>query len=441
MARRAKLTKRTVESVAIPPRGGQAELWDKELGGLHLRVSASGRRTYRFKYRVAGRQVIATIGQHGPLTAEIARERAKGLAAAVAQGRDPVAEQEAAERAAQEERRRAITVGTLVERWLIEGRDAAPTKRDSSWETDARKLRCHILPLLGKIIIQNLTKDDVAKAQRDIAAGKTAADQKTGWRGRSIVTGGRGVARAAIMSLSACLSWAVDREIIAGNPVARVKKLPKRACDRFLSEVEAGRLLETLTAMEGEGTLAPVHGDVVRLLLFTGARRSEISDLAWSEVDLERGLLTLRAERHKSGGAAGAKHIVLSAPAAQIIANRVRVGRFVFPAPTNPKRGCGASLGKAWERVRVRADLAEVRLHDLRHSYASFAAAGGASLLLIGKALGHSQAATAHRYAHLGADPLRDLADKVGARIMGASSSEPESSAVVAAIRPARMHT
>ncbi len=415
----AKLTKRSVEAITPPPKGGQAELWDTDLGGLHVRVMPSGRRVYRLKYRSAGRQVIVTLGEHGPITAEQARERARALVGAVAEGRDPAAERKAAVAAAAEERRRALTLADLVERWLTEGADAAPNKRQSSWDTDARKLRNHIVPLLGKIPVRNLTKDDIAKAQRAIADGKTARDAKTRLRGRSIVTGGAGVARSAIMSLSACLSWAMDQEIIAANPVARVKKLPKRTMGRFLSEAEAARLFDTLSAMEAEGAVQRVHADVVKVLLLTGARRSEIANLRWDEVDLGRGLLTLAPGRHKSGGAQGVKHIALNAPAAAVIAERPCIGAFVFPAPLAEKKGCDAGLGKAWERIRSRADLQDVRLHDLRHSFASFGAAGGASLLLIGKALGHSQAATTARYAHLGNDSVRDLAEKVGARIMG----------------------
>jgi integrase len=422
-----RLSKRVVETIEPPTKGGPpVEVWDTEIKGFHVRVPASGRAVFRFFYRAGGVQKVITLGALGAVTTEQARDRALTLAGAVAERRDPAAEQKAAELAAKDERRRAITVSELIERWLIEGRDAAPNKRESSWQTDARKLRRHIAPLLGKVLVRALTKDDIASAQRAIATGKTALDEKTGWRGRAIVTGGPGIARSAIMSLSACLGWAVDQEIIATNPVARVKKLPKNRSERFLSETEAARLLDTLTAMESEGALLPAHGDVVRVLLLTGARRSEIADLFWNEVDLERGLLTLRAGRHKSGGSEGAKHIVLSAPAAQIIADRPRAGPLVFPAPTNPERGCGASLGKAWERIRMRANLPGLRLHDLRHSFASFGAAGGASLLLIGKALGHSQAATTHRYSHLGVNPVRDLADKIGAQIMGATARSVE---------------
>jgi integrase len=436
-----KITKKVVEAIKPPPPNQPpAEAWDIEVKGFHVRVPASGRAVYRFWYRLAGVQKVLTLGTHGVVTAEQAREKARALSGVVAGGRDPSGERKAAARAAQEEARRAISVGELVERWLVEGKDAAPNKRERSWATDATCLRRHIVPLLGKVQVRALSKDDIAKAQRAIAAGKTAIDERTGWRGRAIVTGGAGIARRSLAALSSCLSWAVDQEIIFANPVARVKKLPKRTMERFLSEAEAARLLDTLAAMEEDGSLLPVHGDCVRVLLLTGARRGEIAGLRWSEADLSRGLLTLSADRHKAGGSAGVKHIPLNAPAAQIIAQRPRLGEAVFPAPSDPNQGCDASLSKAWARIRTRADLPNVRLHDLRHSYASFGAAGGASLLLIGKALGHSQAATTQRYAHLGNDPVRDLAERIGERIMGARATpaEPAQPSVTPLRRPSK---
>lgn len=350
------------------------------------------------------------------------------------------AERKAAAEAVKEQARRAITLAQLAERWLVEGPAAAPTKRPRSWETDARCLRLHVVPLIGNITVQNLTRDDIQKAQRAIIAGKTAKKKrKTGVRGASIVRGGAGIARRSIASLSSLLSWAVDQEIITTNVATRVKKPPQNKKERFLSEAEAARLLEVLSAMEEECALLPVHGDLFRTLLLTGARRGEIAGLRWNEVDLGRGFATLSAERHKAGGHAGLKHIVLNAAAASIISRRPREGELVFPAPSDaarrakalPEQGCNAVLAKAWQRVRARADLPGVGLHDLRHSYASFAAAGGASLLLIGTALGHTQAATTARYAHLGNDPVRDMAEKVGRTIMGSGERSANSGDVV----------
>jgi integrase len=148
----------------------------------------------------------------------------------------------------------------------------------------------------------------------------------------------------------------------------------------------------------------------IRLLMLTGARKSEVLNLRWREVDAERGLLRLADSK------TGRKTIVLAAAAMEVIAGCASDSEFVFPAI----RGEGHVVGlqKAWERIRARApDLRGVRLHDLRHSFASFAVADGASLYLVGKVLGHKHARTTEVYAHLRDDPLRAVAERTAARI------------------------
>lgn len=229
--------------------------------------------------------------------------------------------------------------------------------------------------------------------------------------------GGRAVARGAIVSLSSCYSWAVNQEILEDNPVSKVKKFAPAKRERFLAAPETTRLLEVINTMEAERALAGIYADSIRLLMLTGARRREIAHLAWSEVDLDRGHIKLPRSRSKTGE----KTIPLGSHAAAILAARLRKGRYVFPSARYPDRPA-QELQKAWQKVRAKADLPDVRLHDLRHSYASFAIADGASLYLIGKALGHSQISTTQRYAHLGDDPVKQLAERVGAKIMGGRS-------------------
>lgn len=415
---RKKLIKRVVEALPVPA-AGFADWFDTELRGFHVRVFASGRRSYRLKYSITGRQRVATIGEHGPnWTAEQARTEAEELRKVADRRRDPIEERASAESAVAEARRREITIQQLAERWLTQGRAANPAKRESSWATDARKLRRHIIPLLGTIPVGSLTKGDIESAQAKIAAGETKVDEKTGFRGRAIVRGGRGAARSAVMSLSACLSWAVDQEVIATNPALRVKKERARRRERFLSEKEAAALFDTLNEMEAEQKLLPVFGDMIRLLLLTGARKTEIQALHWSEVDLTRGHANLPRERSKTGE----KIISLNAPAVAILSKINHKQGLVFPSPVDSERPADG-LQKAWERVRARAKLQNVRLHDLRHSFASFAVADGASMPLIAKALGHAQTTTTERYAHLGDDPVKRLSERVGRRIVGAQAA------------------
>lgn len=407
-AGRTVLTKRMVE--ALKPAAATRDVYDASLRGFSVRVHPSGRRVYRFKYVFAGRQRAVTIGEHGaPWTTETARTRAQILRGQVANRVDPLAVTTAADGA------RPLKLRDLIERYLEEGPIALPNKRPSSWTHDASRLRRHIIPLLGDKPARSLRRADVETAQRDIAAGATAADIKTGSRGRALVRGGPVVARGAVVSLSACLAWAISRDLVATNPAAKVEKFAAVKRERFLTEAETARLLDALASLQAAKVLPRVFADALLLLLFTGARKSEITALTWDEVDEERALVRLGQSRSKTG----AKQIVLSEPAMQLIAQRPRGSRYVFPSPVDTNKPI-VGVQKVWSRVRAAAAIDDVRVHDLRHSFASYAAAGGASLLMIAKALGHAHIATSQRYTHLTDSSAREVADSVGARIIGA---------------------
>jgi integrase len=421
MRTETKLTKRTVEAIPTPAKGAVAELWDSELRGFHIRVSSTGRRTFRLFYRHGGRQRVATIGELSEaLTADKARARAKALVAEVIAGRDPLADAERAARAAAEERRRAITVDDLISTYLVDGPLLDPAKRARSWEHDRSCLDAHVRPTLGKLLAVNVRRGDVERMVAATIAGKTARVEKIGPRAKRIVRGGTAAARAALVALQTVYSWAKKRDLIVGNPCKGVKKPRAGKRERFLSEAEAARVLDTIKAMEDAGDLHSVFGDTLRLLALTGARRSEIEHLEWSEIDFERGVAFLPAHRSKTGR----KTIPLSAPALAILARRQRRGRYVFSSPMGGDKPANA-LSKNWQRVRKAADLPDVRVHDLRHTLASLLVARGASLPMIGRVLGHTNAATTQRYAHLQADPLRALVDAAGAR-MTAGMRKPE---------------
>ncbi len=197
------------------------------------------------------------------------------------------------------------------------------------------------------------------------------------------------------------------------NPVAGIDRFREKPRERFLSPEEFARLGQTLTEIEGKGE-DPYTVTAVRLLIFTGARLSEILTLKWDEVDFERSRLALADSQ------TGEKTIPLSGPASEIL-------RAVPRQKGNPHVICGAKPGahlvnlqKPWRRIRAQAGLHDVRLHDLRHSFASVAAGGGMSLPLIGALLGHSQPQTTARYAHLGDDPRQAAAEEISSRIAAA---------------------
>lgn len=419
------ITNRLLEQTK--PRAKRFDVFDGALRGFHVRVHPNGVMVFRLKYLFGRKQRVYSIGEFGaPWTLEEARRRAEVLRGVVRSGRDPVAERSAEQAAKIEEERQAITVAQLIERWLFEGPAAAPNKRAISWEHDASRLRRHVVPLLGKLPARSLRRADIEKAQADIRDGKTAVKIKTDKRrGLARVSGGAAVARGAVVSLSSCYSWALAQELVTENPVRRVKKLSAAKRERFLSEQEVAKLLEVLEARETRRELSDAHADTIRLLLLTGARRGEISHLEWAEVDFENGVIKLPPARSKTGE----KKVPLNAPAVAILKRRALRNEalakkdrsaFVFPAPSNRKMPA-TGLPKAWHRVRTAANLPGVRIHDLRHSFASFAVAGGASLALIGKVLGHTQTSTTERYAHFSANPAKQLSEKVGRRIMGAS--------------------
>ena len=419
----ARITKRVVDSIAPPPSGeAPAEVWDADLRGLHVRVPASGRAVYRLWYRVNGRQKVVTLGAHGAVTPEEARQRARTLLGAVAEGRDPVAERKAAEEAARDQARRAITVGELIDRYLSEGPALNPATRARSWAHDRTCLESHVRPLIGNVLLANVRRGDVEGIMTAVLQGKTARRKKLGPRAVQNVKGGPAAARAAVVATQTLFQWAIQRELMENNPARGVKKPPPGKREIFLSDEQVERLLKVISDMETDGRLAPVFGDTLRLLALTGARRSEVERLRWSEVDFQRGVVMLPDLRSKTGR----KTMPLGDPALAILAQRQRIAGsdFVFPGIKRADRPANA-LSKNWQRVRAAAGLPAVRVHDLRHTLASFLVARGATLPMIGGVLGHKSSQTTARYAHLQADPLRALVDGATARfaVSGAGAS------------------
>jgi integrase len=419
MERTVNLTKRVVD--AARPAATDFQLWDAKVRGLGLRVYPSGAKSFILQYRNAsGRTRKTMLGRYGTLTVDQARDKALKLQASILDGGDPSEDKK--------EIRRAPTVGELADLYLREGSVEKPNKKRSSWETDRSNIQRHIKPLLGTRLAGALTKTDVARFQSDVAAGKTARDEKTGPRGRAIVRGGKGIATRALSVLSAMMTFAEGRGIVASNPAKGVQPFRGRKTERFLTESEVAFLGEALVEMERDRALPEVAAVAIKLLLLTGARRGEILGLRWEEVDFARGCLRLGDSK------TGAKVIRLASAALSVLALLPRTSPWVLPAG----RGSGHYVGlpKHWRAVRARSNAIavqraqragrslvgvpnfdDVRLHDLRHSFASFAVQSGGSLFLVGKVLGHKQSRTTERYAHLSDEPLLATAELAAKRI------------------------
>jgi len=420
----AKISKRTVDAVAVPPEGGENRLWDNELKGYFLRVYPTGRRVYAIKYRVGRLQRIYTLGVHGsPLTPDSARIAAQDAFENIRHGLDPATAKKAA--------RDALCVADLIDKYLAEGPVTKPDKRASTWAIDASNLNRHIRPLLGRKVANAVTKADAARAVRDITDGKTAKTEKSDKkRGLVRVTGGAGTARRTRTTAAGMFAWGMEHGHIGQNPFAGVQLNTAPVRERFLSREEAGRLLDALTTLEAQKAIAGAFADAIRLLLLTGARKTEVLGLTWGELDFGRCQLTLPPERTKAGGKTGARRIALSPPALAILSRRrpelANDAEYVFPAA----RGAGHATGlrRAFLKACNAAKLNGVRIHDLRHSFASFAVADGASLFLVGKLLGHASTRTTERYAHLSGDPLSDAVKLIGRRLIPTGGREDKES-------------
>ncbi len=386
-----KLTKRVVESIKAPDR--DVIVWDTELLGFGVRVRPSGRRTYVLKYRVGGgRSGTArkpSIGIHGNITCDEARGIAKSWLAEVAKGGDPGGDRKA--------RRQAATITELCEQYL---RDYAEGhKRASSIAEDRRLIEQRLKPSLGQVRVPDLSRTEVNRFHQALRSTPYEAN-------RSLAL------LSKMMNLAEVWGFRPD----GSNPCRHVKRFPEKKRERFLTSAELARLGDTLAAVENLQTESIAAIAAIRLLILTGCRLSEILTLRWAFVDFENTCLQLPESK------TGEKTVYLSAPALEVL-NALGPGEpdtWVLPGLRTGTHF--KSLHGPWRRICARSGLDNVRLHDLRHSFASVGAGAGLSLPMIGKMLGHTQAATTQRYAHLAADPVRQATEQVGATIAAAMS-------------------
>ena len=394
------LTLRTI--AALRPEASRFIVWDSELAGFGLRVEPTGRKTYLYRYRAGGggrnapaRQVkVAT--QEGEMTPQAARKLAKAIATQVANGKDPAA--------ARSEVRKAQKISELVEAFLSEH---VASKRKKSTGIHYRSvLNAYLVPRFGSRRINSLARSDVARLHSELRDKPYQANRLL----------------AVIASLYA---FAERRGFVEEgfNPARKIERYREDRRERFLSTAELERFGTMLRLAETEGVqidgapregISPHAAAALRLLLTTGCRVGEVLSLKWEYVDFERGLLLLPDSK------TGRKSITLNAPALAVLESVPKVAGnpfvFVGRVPGEPL----TEIKRPWRLVRTAAGLADVRLHDLRHTFASYGAGANLGLPIIGKLLGHSQPATTARYAHLDVDPIRKASNIIGGRIAAA---------------------
>ena len=408
---KARITKRTVDTLAVA-----STVWDLDVKGFGVRRQ-SDRKVYILKTRINGRQRWITIGDHGaPWTPDSARKEAQRLWGSIREGHD-LAQLRDLKAARQR-------VSELCARFLDE--HAAQHKKPSSRRMDERNIVNHVVPLLGDLFVEDVTRADIDRFKRAVRDGATArsdAARRDSYRGGAVVTGGTGVANRCLSLLSKMFNlaelWGLRPEY--SNPVRHVEKYREGKKERYLSPAEFARLAEVLADRERDGSESPFAIAALRLLILTGARLGEILSLRWEYVDLEHRALRLPDSK------TGRKVVFLSQPAVDVLLALPRdLGNpfvIVGGKAGQPLR----NLQKPWGRIRHVAALEGVRIHDLRHSYASVAAAAGMSLPVIGKLLGHTKSITTERYAHLADDPLKAANEAIGAQLAKfAGTSTPE---------------
>ncbi|MFC3569912.1 tyrosine-type recombinase/integrase [Paracoccus simplex] len=373
-----KITKRLVD--AAEARSAEYFVWDSEIPGFRLRVLPSGRKGYVVQYRAGRRSRRISLGPSTVLTCEQARNRAISIVAAARNGADPAAERDAG--------RKAITVKELAERFDRE--HIAIRVKASTAKEYRRNLERFILPALGQLTVTGITRADVAKFHHDL---------------RHIPYQANRCLEVVSKMFSLAEMWGLRPD--GTNPRKHIRKYPEEKRERFLSAAELRRIGEVLREMEAEGIELPSAILAARLLILTGCRLNEIMTLQWDHVDLEGRALRLPDSK------TGAKIVHLGQPVVELLrdAPRIKGNPWVIPGTLPGKRL--SDLQPFWQRVRARAGVKDVRIHDLRHTFASTAVAAGQGLPMIGKLLGHTQAQTTARYAHLAAEPVKMAADAV----------------------------
>jgi integrase len=382
-----KITKRVVD--ALSGDVGDAYLWDAELKGFGVKRTANGRKTFVVQYRMGGRGFPSkryTIGQYGsPWTPDGARKTAEKILADVKRGVDPATEKAA--------KRKELTISEACNRYLDE--HVAVHNRPGTAREARQNVENYINPKFGGVRLTQLS--------RPMVRGWHAAMKNTPYQ-----------ANRCLATLSKVMSLCIaEWDLLSQNPASGIKKFAEAKRGRFLSPRELAKLGETLSSFEERGE-NPVAIGAIRLLALTGCRKNEILTLKKDWVDYDAAMLRLPKSK------TGAKVVHLGAPALDLLASLSNKfdGPYVFPSG----RGDGHFVGlqKVWERVRSVAELADVRIHDLRHSHGGVAASGGDSLLVIGALLGHQNQSTTQRYAHLADDPVKASADRVSRQISAA---------------------
>ena len=382
--------------------GSDRIVFDSQLPGLGLRITPTGTKIFVAQGRVGGRKRRITLGFAPDMTLAKARTEALQALAAMRKGIDPVLDRKARLSA---DAAKSTTIAALADKWMVDF--VRPKLKPRTAFDYERLLAKHILPALGHLAVADINHENIERLHVDM--GKTPRR-----------------ANYTIATVRALLNFAIKHGLrpAASNPARGIKMYREKARERFLSETEIGAAAEAIDQAEREGKIGPFGAAGLRLALFTGGRSGEITAIQWGHIDWQRKLVRLPDSKTNEP-----RTIHLSDAAVEVLKTVPRVGPYVIAGadPAEPYK----NLSRAWIVARAYAGLEDVRLHDLRHSYASLAAGRGVPLQMIGKLLGHKVVATTQRYAHLARDAAAAVNDELGAAMQAAIAKKPAPSAKV----------
>jgi integrase len=388
-----RIVQRAIEKLTAPEAGNRIS-WDSEIPGFGVRVTAAGAVSFVLDYRIHGRHRRVTIGRHPELTATAARERARKLKGRIEDGHDPLEERE--------QDRSQPTVGELATEYLE--RYAVTHKRPSSLRHDRQMINAIIRQRIGALRLAAVGKRDIEALHASLKATPYQANR-------------------VLALLSKMFSVAIEWGWRADNPAKGIQRFHEDRRERWLSAEELHQFTGALDTYHDQNA-----ANALRLLLLTGARASEVLKADWTQFDLERAVWTKPSHHTKQKKI---EHVPLSPPALELLSAMKPKGATgpLFLGRTGSK--ARVSLRRPWVQACKAAGLAEaitlqgkrrtitrykptVRIHDLRHSYASHLVSNGVSLQIVGKLLGHTQPQTTQRYAHLSDGALRDATNRFG---------------------------
>ena len=375
------LSNRMVEKLSVRK---DTVYWDRDLTGFGVRVYPTGSKVYVAQARGPEGPKRVTVGRHGVIHADEARKRAAHVIARVKAGEEAVSKPMKPSH--------GPTVAELAERYLTEYVEVRCKPSSAALYRSA--IRRHILPALGGTPVEAVERAQVVELHQKLCEAPQAANR-------------------AVRVLSSMYrlagEWGMAPEGM--NPCRAIARYPARRRERFLTEAEFTRLGEALDEAEASGDASASAVAAIRLLVLTGCRKSEVLSLRWEDVSLDE------AELRLADSKTGPRVIPLPPPAVELLAGLSRLPGNPWVIPGKKPGTHMRDIDHAWCIVRARAGLGGVRIHDLRHSYASRALALGEGLSVIAKLLGHAHVETTARYAHLARDSVRESAERVALSI------------------------